>query len=157
MTARMRDALYEALVNVLEDPGAPRLTLQADGRCFSVGGALDEFGANRDLAQAHIIRMQRSCALILYRLGARASVRLNGACIGSGIEIAAAAAHRQATANLVVRLPELRMGLIPGAGGTVTLARAIGRHRLFWLALSAFRLGATQARDWGLVHDLDPC
>lgn len=157
MTAAMRDALFEALANVLEDPSAPVLTLRADGRCFSTGGDLPEFGSARDLAQAHVIRTQRSCARLLHRLGGRATARLHGACIGSGIEVPAAAAHRIAAPDLIVQLPELTMGLIPGAGGTVSLARAIGRHRLLWLALGSFRIGARQAHDWGLIDAIEPC
>ena len=62
MSAAMRDALYEALANVLEDPSEPRLILKADGRCFSTGGALAEFGSAQDLASAHFVRTARSCA-----------------------------------------------------------------------------------------------
>lgn len=156
MTASMRDALFEALVNVLEDPSAPSMVLRAEGRCFSTGGELSEFGTARDLAAAHVIRTQRSCTRLLYRLGRRASVHLHGACIGSGIEVPAAAARRTGAPDLIVQLPELRMGLIPGAGGTVSVARALGRHRLFWLALGAFRVGAAQALDWGLIHEIEP-
>lgn len=156
MTAAMRDALWEALVNVLEDPSQPNLVLRGQGRCFSTGGHLPEFGTARDPARAHAIRTARSSAALLHRLGARGEVFLHGACIGSGIEIPAAAARRVGSADLIVQLPELRMGLIPGAGGTVTIARAIGRHRLLWLALGAFRLGAAQALDWGLIHEVKP-
>ncbi len=152
MTAAMRDALYEALVNVLEDPSGPQMILRADGRCFSTGGALGEFGRARDLAAAHVIRTQRSCARVLYRLGTRAEVHLHGACIGSGAEVPIAAARRLAAPDALFQLPELGMGLIPGAGGTVTFARAIGRHRLAWLVLGGFRLNAAQALRWGLVH-----
>jgi Enoyl-CoA hydratase/isomerase len=155
MTAPMRDGLYEALVNVLEDPSLPNLTLNSEGKCFSTGGSLAEFGTARDLAQAHVIRTQRSCARVLHLLGDRATVRLHGACIGSGIEVPAMATRRLASPNLIVQLPELRMGLIPGAGGTVSLARAIGRHRLLWLGLGAFRIGANQALDWGLIHAIE--
>ncbi len=154
MTAAMRDALYEVLVNVLEDPSLPCVTLRAEGRCFSTGGDLAEFGSARDLAAAHVIRTQRSCARLLHRLGSRATVLLHGACIGSGIEVPAAAGRRIGASDLIVQLPELTMGLIPGAGGTVSIARAIGRHRLTWLALGAFRIGARQALDWGLIHEI---
>jgi enoyl-CoA hydratase/carnithine racemase len=126
------------------------------GRCFSTGGHLPEFGTAKDLAAAHVIRTQRSCTRVLHRLGARAEVYLQGACIGSGIEVPAAATRRVGTPDLIVQLPELAMGLIPGAGGTASLARAIGRHRLMWLALGGFRIGARQARDWGLVHAIEP-
>lgn len=155
MTASMRDALYEALVNVLEDPSFPTVTLRGQGRCFSTGGDLGEFGTARDLAQAHIIRTQRSCARLLHRLGERASVRLHGACIGSGIEVPAAAARRVGLRNAFFQLPELKMGLIPGAGGTVSIGRAIGRHRMMWLCLGAFRIDARQALDWGLLHEIE--
>jgi Enoyl-CoA hydratase/isomerase len=152
MTAAMRDALYEALASVLDDPSAPGVVLKAEGRCFSTGGYLPEFGTATDLAQAHAIRTLRSSTKLLHRLGNRAEVHLHGACIGSGIEVPAAAVRRIGTPGTFVQLPELRMGLIPGAGGTASLASAIGRQRLMWLILGAFRLGAETARDWGLLH-----
>ena len=156
MSATMRDALYAALASVLEDPSRPSLILRGEGRSFSTGGELAEFGSSDDLATAHLIRTRRSAARLLHRLGDRTEVRLHGACIGSGIEIAAAAARRVATPDTIFQLPELRMGLIPGAGGTVTLARAIGRQRTAWLALTGRRIGAARARDWGLIHDIVP-
>lgn len=155
MTAGMRDALFEALANVIEDPSSPAVTLQGEGRCFSTGGELAEFGTSRDLAQAHIIRTQRSCARLLHRLGERATARLHGACIGSGIEVPAAAARRIGTRDAFFQLPELKMGLIPGAGGTVSIGRAIGRHRLMWMCLGTFRIDARQALEWGLLHEIE--
>ena len=47
------------------------------------------------------------------------------------------------------------MGLIPGAGGTATVARAIGRHRTMWMLLSGKRVGAAQALEWGLIHAVE--
>lgn len=152
MTARMRDALYEALANALDDPSAPAVLLVGAGKCFSTGGDLPEFGTARDLAKAHMVRTLHSCARALDALGARATVRLHGACIGSGIEVAAAAHRRIAAPDAWFQLPELGMGLIPGAGGTATIARAIGRHRTLWMLLSGKRVGARMALDWGLVH-----
>ena len=156
MSATMRDALYTALASVVEDPSGPSLILCGAGRCFSTGGELAEFGSADDLAAAHLIRTRRSAVRLLHRLGDRAQVQLHGACIGSGIEIAAAAARRSAARDTIFQLPELRMGLIPGAGGTVTLARAIGRQRTAWLALTGRRIGAARARDWGLIDDILP-
>ena len=68
MTAAMRDALYSALANVLDDPTAPNIILQGAGKCFSTGGALGEFGTATDLAQAHVVRTVHSCAALLDRL-----------------------------------------------------------------------------------------
>lgn len=155
MTANMRDALYEALANALDDPSKPQVTLRGAGRCFSTGGALAEFGTAKDLAEAHAVRLLHSCARALDALGDRATVRLHGACVGSGIEVAAAAHKRIAAPGAWFQLPELAMGLIPGAGGTATIARAIGRHRTCWMLLSGKRIGAALARDWGLVHAIE--
>jgi enoyl-CoA hydratase/carnithine racemase len=154
MTAALRDALHEALANVVEDPSRPTLILSGKGRCFSTGGDLAEFGTATDLAQAHLIRTARSSARLLAGLGDRAEVVLHGACIGSGIEIAAAAGRRLARSGMFAQLPELAMGLIPGAGGTVTLPRAIGRHRTAWMVLTGQRILAAQALEWGLLGEV---
>ncbi|ALJ12909.1 enoyl-CoA hydratase/isomerase family protein [Sphingopyxis macrogoltabida] len=155
MTATMRDALYEALANALDDPTEPAVALQGAGRCFSTGGALAEFGTATDLAEAHAVRMLHSCARALDTLGERGTVRLHGACVGSGIEVAAAAHHRIAASDAWFQLPELAMGLIPGAGGTATVTRAIGRHRSYWMLLSGKRIDARIASEWGLIHAIE--
>ncbi|QJR02290.1 enoyl-CoA hydratase/isomerase family protein [Sphingobium yanoikuyae] len=154
MRAPMRDALHEALCAVLDDPSRPGMTLRGEGDCFSTGGDLAEFGIADDMAKAHAIRTLRSCAARLHALGARARVELHGACIGSGIEIAAAATYRSARPGTFFLLPELDMGLIPGAGGTVSLARAIGRHRASYMLLSGRRIGLAEAVQWGLVEEV---
>lgn len=156
MNAAMRDALWEKLAAVLDDPSAPRVTLRGAGACFSVGGDLDEFGANTDLAQAHAIRTARSVAALVHELGARCEILFHGACIGSGLEAPAAAGRRVALEGAFFQLPELQFGLIPGAGGTVTLPRAIGRHRACAIMLGAARISAATALDWGLLHAVLP-
>lgn len=155
MSAPMRDALYEALANILDDPSKPDVMLEGGGKCFSTGGSLPEFGTARDLAAAHVARSLHSCATALDALGERATAILHGACIGSGIEVAAAAHKRIAIPDAWFQLPELNMGLIPGAGGTATVTQAIGRHRTMWMLLSAKRIVAAQALDWGLVHAIE--
>jgi hypothetical protein len=156
MTAAMRDALWEALAAVLDDPSASTVTLRGDGACFSIGGDLDEFGANPDLAQAHAIRSARNAARLIQELGPRIDVVFHGACIGSGLEAPAAARRRIAMDGAFFQLPELKLGLIPGAGGTVTITRAIGRHRACAMMLGGARVSAATALDWGLVHAIAP-
>tara|TARA_R110000772_G_scaffold111558_7_gene215549 strand:- start:430 stop:1434 length:1005 start_codon:yes stop_codon:yes gene_type:complete len=154
MSAGMRDAFFGALANILDDPTRPSLTLRAAGKSFSTGGALWEFGSAGDLAQAHIVRTMHSCTRALYALGKRVEVVFHGGCVGSGIEIPAAAHRRIALPSAWFQLPELRMGLIPGAGGTVSIGRAIGRHRTTWMVLTGKRINATRAHQWGLVHTI---
>lgn len=154
MTASMRDALYDALANCLDDPTRPSVRLEGAGRCFSTGGHIPEFGSANDLAKAHIVRTLHSCARALHELGERASVYMHGACIGSGLEVPAAAYRRIASPDAWFQLPELQMGLIPGAGGTVSVSRAIGRHRTAWMLLSGKRVPARQALSMGLIHTI---
>jgi hypothetical protein len=151
-TAEMRDSLYNALANAVEDPSNPYVAIKAAGKCFSTGGYVPEFGDAKDLAVAHVVRTLRSCTQLIWRLGERATVCFHGAAIGSGLEVPAAAARREANKNAWFQLPELQMGLIPGAGGSVSLSRAIGRHRTMWMALSGKRVNAQQALSLGLIH-----
>jgi hypothetical protein len=154
MTASMRDALYGALANALDDPTRPAVSLRGAGKCFSTGGSLSEFGTADDLARAHIIRTTHGCARLIDALGDRADVHFHGGCVGSGLEIPSAATRRTAAPNAWFQLPELRMGLIPGAGGTASVSRAIGRHRTAWLGLSGKRINARMALGWGLVQGI---
>ncbi|MCC4117528.1 enoyl-CoA hydratase/isomerase family protein [Aromatoleum toluclasticum] len=154
MSVEMRDALWEALELVVADESIASVTLLGAGACFSVGGELREFGTAPDPATAHAVRSQRLPAALLLQCADRATAHLHSACIGSGIELPAFAHRLTATRDTFVQLPELRFGLIPGAGGCVSLPRRIGRQRTAWLALSGRRVGAATALAWGLVDEI---
>jgi len=151
---QMRDELLDALAVAEADPDLS-VVLCAEGPDFCAGGDLDEFGTSPDPATAHGVRLTRSIGAVLARLAGRTTVHLHGACIGSGIELAAFSRRVVAAPSTVVALPELRMGLIPGAGGTVSLPVRIGRHRTAWLALSGRTLDATTALSQHLVDEID--
>jgi hypothetical protein len=152
--ARMRDELVEHLALACDDPTQPAVHLRADGPDFSAGGDLAEFGLATDLVQAHAIRTLRSPARLLKSLAARGTAFLHGACVGAGIEIPAAAGHVIAAPGTRFWLPELGMGLMPGAGGTVTIARRIGRGRTLLWALTGRQIDARTALEWGLVDEV---
>jgi Enoyl-CoA hydratase/isomerase len=152
--ARMRDELVEHLAFACDDPTLPDVQLCADGADFSAGGDLAEFGVATDLVQAHAIRTLRSPALLTHSLAARTTAFLHGACVGAGIEISAAAGHVIAAPDTRFWLPELEMGLMPGAGGTVTIARRIGRQRTLLWALMGQQIDARTALEWGLVDEV---
>ena len=79
------------------------------------------------------------------------TAHLHGACAGSGIELPAFAGRVIAAPSTTISLPELSLGLIPGAGGTVSLPGASGGIRTTRLALTGERLDAATALEWGLV------
>ena len=155
LDASMRDQLCEALTLAIVDPTL-RVSLRGAGPAFSGGGDLDEFGARPDPAQGHVTRLVRSVAWLAYRLRARMEVRVHGACMGSGIEIPAFAGSVRAAEDTVIGLPELALGLVPGAGGTVSITHRVGRRRTAFLGLSGARIDACTALRWGLVDVIDP-
>ncbi|MEN8180925.1 MAG: enoyl-CoA hydratase/isomerase family protein [Myxococcota bacterium] len=150
----LRDGLVEALELARSDPGLERLVLRGRGPSFCSGGDLSEFGTLPDPATAHAIRMTRSPARLLAGLSDRLWAQLHGSCIGAGIELPAFAAHITARPGACFELPELTLGLVPGAGGTISLPRRIGRQRTGWLALSGTSLDVERALAWGLVDEL---
>jgi enoyl-CoA hydratase/carnithine racemase len=153
LSAAMRDALLDALAVAVLEPGL-RVELHGAGPAFCSGGDLDEFGTFADPASAHRLRLERSVARVLAGLAGRTTAHLHGHCAGSGIELPAFAGRVVAAADTTVRLPELALGLVPGAGGTVSLPARIGRHRTAWLALTGLPVDATTAHAWGLVDEV---
>ncbi len=154
-SAAMREALMDALSVAAADPSL-RVELRGRGPDFCAGGDLDEFGTALDPARAHVLRTARSAGLALHRLGARTTAYLQGNCIGAGIELPAFADRVLARDDTLIRLPELAMGLVPGAGGTVSVTRRIGRWRTAWLALTGAPLTVRTALSWGLVDEVVP-
>jgi enoyl-CoA hydratase/carnithine racemase len=150
----MRDALCEALQIPLCDDSIREVLLTGEGPCFCSGGDLDEFGSYPDPATAHGVRSTRSPARLLAACADRVRSEVHGACIGAGIELPAFGAHVVATEDAFFQLPEVGMGLVPGAGGSVSLPRRIGRQRTAWMALSGLAVDAPTALAWGLVDEL---
>lgn len=151
MSVEMRDALCEALQLVIGDETIRAVQLSALGKCFSTGGDLSEFGSAPDTSTAHLVRSVALPGRLLARCAARVTVTVHGACIGSGIEFPAFAGTVEARPNAWFQLPELKYGLIPGAGGCISIARRIGRQRTAWMALSGAVVKARTALHWGLV------
>jgi enoyl-CoA hydratase/carnithine racemase len=153
--AVMRDALLEALAVMAADPSLTA-TLDANGPSFCSGGDLREFGTIDDVARAHLLRVRRSVGRALDEVADRVIVHVHGHCVGAGVELPAFAARVTAHHDTTFCLPEVSMGLIPGAGGTVSIPRRIGRQRALRLALSAEPIDATTALEWGLVDSVGP-
>jgi len=153
-SATLRDALCEALALAVHDDSIEEIVLRGEGPAFCAGGDLDEFGLLADPATAHAIRTTRSAARWLAACAPRVRAEVHGACVGAGVELPAFAGSLVAREDAWFQLPELAIGLVPGAGGTVSLPRRIGRQRTVWLALTGARLDAATALAWGLVDEL---
>ncbi|MGI8754618.1 MAG: enoyl-CoA hydratase/isomerase family protein [Acidimicrobiales bacterium] len=150
-SAEMRDALFEALVPAEVDPTIEQVVIDGDGPVFCSGGDLGQFGAASDVVRAHQIRTLRSIGALITRLAPMVTVHLHGSCVGAGVELSAFAGTVRAEAGATLLLPEVAMGLIPGAGGTVSLTRRIGRQRTALLALWGRPVELEDALLTGLV------
>ena len=154
-TTDARAALLEAFEVARLDPSVTSLVLTGNGRSFCSGGDLAEFGTFDDPASAHLARTRYSPALVLDeitgRLGKACRAEVHGQVLGSGLEMAAFCGQVVCHPDAVLGLPELALGLIPGAGGTVSVTRRIGRWRMAYLVLSGATSDGATALDWGLV------
>ncbi|MEE2731975.1 MAG: enoyl-CoA hydratase/isomerase family protein [Pseudomonadota bacterium] len=150
-TVEMRDALFEALNVVLMDQDVRRAQISANGRCFSSGGALSEFGTVSNPALAHQIRSRVFPARLILSCPYKFHFHVHKACIGSGIELPACGGHVTASPKTLFWLPELSMGLIPGAGGCVSISKRIGRRKTAYMVLLNKKIDAQTALRWGLI------
>lgn len=157
-TTDARAALLEALEVARLDPSVTDVVLSGNGPSFCSGGDLAEFGTFTDPASAHLARTRYSPALVLdelsARLGRRCRAEVHGQVLGSGLEMAAFCGWVQSRSDAVFGLPELSLGLLPGAGGTVSITRRIGRWRTAYLVLSGRTIDPPTALRWGLIDEL---
>lgn len=153
-----RGALLVALEVARLDPSVDEVVLGGNGRSFCSGGDLAEFGSFADPASAHLARTRHSPALVLdeitERLGRRCRAEVHGQVLGSGLEMACYCGWVSCHPDATIGLPELALGLIPGAGGTVSITRRIGRWRTAYLVLSGRTIDAATALGWGLIDEI---
>ena len=150
----VREALLDAVLLAEADSTIESVELSGAGPAFCSGGDLDEFGAATDLVAACLVRLSRAPWRVIERIAPKVTVFAHGACVGAGTEIAAYAGRVVAAPDAFFALPEVHMGLVPGAGGSVSVVHRIGRWRAAWLMLTGERLPAPTALRWGLIDEI---
>ena len=154
---QMRDDFSEALRAVADDPDVRALLITGEGRAFCAGADLTEFGTAPSLVIARQVRWQRDVWGQMIDLEMPTVAAVHGYCIGSGLEIALLCDIRMAAEDTVFAMPEVRLGMIPAAGGTQTLPRHAGASQALDLLLTGRRITAREALQMGLVTRLcDP-
>ena len=151
---KMRDDFSEALRAVADDPGVRGLLITGEGRAFCAGADLTEFGTAPSLVIARQARWQRDVWGQMIDLEVPVVAAVHGYCIGSGLEIALLCDIRVAADDTVFAMPEVRLGMIPAAGGTQTLPRHAGASQALDLLLTGRRFTAQEALEMGLVTRL---
>jgi 3-hydroxyacyl-CoA dehydrogenase len=143
------EALIAGLTEANADPSVQAVVLIGGGRTFIAGADAKTF----DLPTEHIPDVP---ALIEALEGSEKPVvaALHGTALGAGLEVALASHYRVAAPDALLGLPEVKLGLLPGAGGTQRLTRAVGVKRALEMMLSGEPIGAREAASLGLVDEL---
>lgn len=161
LSRRLVDALWAALDAVTADPTVSVLHIRGVGRCFSAGADLEEmqeaFSAKDGIeAQVGFVRRLQQLFARIEALDAVSIAELGGHAMGGGLELALACDLRLAAEGIRLGLPEVSLGLVPGAGGTQRLTRLCGAALAKRLILGAERLDAATAAAMGIVHWVVP-
>ena len=117
-----RVQIAQGVERALADPGVVAMVLTGAGRAFSGGADIREFGSPKAIAEPNLLSLIR----LLEDATKPVVAAVHSVCMGGGLELALGAHYRVAAAGTNVALPEVKIGLIPGAGGTQRLPRVLG-------------------------------
>lgn len=130
------------------------LLLTGEGKAFCAGADIKQLAALNGVQGAAFARFGQSVFRQLEMLGKPSLAAIHGYAFGGGCELAMSATMRIAANNAVFGQPEIKLGVIPGFGGTQRLARLAGKGRALELCLTGRRFSAEEAYAWGVVTEL---
>ena len=117
-----RIGIAEGLAAAQADSAIKAIVITGAGKAFSGGADINEFGSPRAIAEPNLLTL----ILALEASTKPTIAAVHSVCMGGGLELALGCNYRVATAGVQVALPEVKIGLIPGAGGTQRLPRVLG-------------------------------
>lgn len=146
----LRTGISEALDQAEADDGITAVVIKGAGRMFSAGADITEFGTPRSLADPNLpsvcLRIENSKKPVV--------AAIHGVAAGGGLETALSCHYRVASAKTRLGLPEVTLGIIPGAGGTQRLPRLTGVEAALKLITSGELAPAAKAQKLGYVDEL---
>jgi len=154
ITSAMQSALIEALDRAEADANVAAIVLTGNGRAFMAGADLKEYAA---LDAAGFRAFQARGRRVYERVEQNRKLvvaAVNGYALGGGFEMVLAADLVVARRGIKLGLPEVKLGLVPGGGGTQRLARKIGPNRALELLVTGQPRSAEELSEWGLVNRL---
>ena len=146
----LRRSIVDALARAEDDPAVKAVVLIGSGKGFSGGADIREFGTPKSLAAPNlhsVLRAVEDCSKPVI-------AAIDGVCMGGGLELALACHYRIATPGAQIALPEVKLGLLPGAGGTQRLPRVAGVERALNMIVSGNPLRAEELRGTALFDAL---
>jgi 3-hydroxyacyl-CoA dehydrogenase len=148
LSQAVRDGLNRGVEQAEANGAVSAIVIICDGRTFIAGADIAEFGkppAPPYLPEV-LDRIENASKPVI--------AALHGTALGGGFEVALTAHYRIAVPSAKCGLPEIKLGLIPGAGGTQRLPRLIGVEKALDVILSGTPFGAREAKEWGVVDEL---
>ena len=158
----MFDDIQAAIEDMREREDLRVMLIRAKGKYFSAGVDVAVL-ATPDLkgSTSHFRRVYRSNARhdlydAMESLEKPIIIAAHAPCLGAGLEMSLSCDFRLASESASYGLPEIDMGMIAGSGGTSRLVRTVGAHWARWLIMTGKTVEASQALNWGLVHEVYP-
>jgi 3-hydroxyacyl-CoA dehydrogenase len=148
LSANVRDGLAGGMAAALADPGAKAIVIICEGRTFIAGADITEFGGAQKGASLFDVQdaMEGSSKPVV--------AAVHGTALGGGLEVALCAHYRVAVPSARCGLPEVNLGLLPGAGGTQRLPRIVGPQRALEMMTSGQHVPAKECLAMGLVDEI---
>lgn len=157
ISREMTTELEQLITHLETDDEVRVIIVTGEGRAFCAGADIKERTENLDdLSLARTSSVISPTFRRLERLNQVSIAAINGVAAGGGLELAMACDLRIASTEARMALPELTLGILPGAGGTQRLPRLVGPARAKEMMLFGKFIDARKARDWGLVNEVAP-
>jgi len=161
LSARLLEELEQEYDRLDTSDDTRAIVIRGEGeKAFVAGADITEFPAMREaIEEAAETGSARGIQKLALRMDAGRTpvvAAIHGYCLGGGLELAMACDIRVAAEDAQLGQPEIKLGLIPGGGGTQRLPRLVGHGRALLLNLTGDPISGTQAYDWGLVEKVVP-
>lgn len=149
--------LRAAFEELATDDGVRGVVVTGEGeKAFVAGADIGELAKMGSIDGIGVSRKGQEAFRLLERMGKPVVAAVNGFALGGGLELALACHLRVASEKAKFGAPEVKLGIIPGYGGTVRLPRIVGRGRAMELILTGEMIGADRAYEMGLVNKVVP-
>lgn len=154
LSRQLREELHAAAAQVSEDPAVRAVVFYGGPKVFAAGADVREFSGVSHLDMVDASRGLQTAFAAVAKIPKPTIAAITGFALGGGLELALCADFRVAATNARLGVPEIALGLIPGAGGTQRLPRLIGPARAKDLCYTGRHVGAEEALAIGLVDTL---
>ena len=148
LSAPVREGINNGIKQAIGDPDVQAIVLICNGKTFIAGADITEFGKapkGPSLFEAQAMIENASKPVI---------AAIHGTALGGGLEVALTCHYRVAVPSAKCGLPEVNLGLLPGAGGTQRLPRIVGAEKAVEMVTSGQHVGAKKCLEMGLVDEL---